>query len=163
MPPIWRRNRPARRRHAAAVTFRKRRRTMRIGLPGRGRHGEQDMATQSRFDPIGAFLIGAAVATGNPALADWGLLSIVLPALVAAVLLLAGRDVWTGMRWAGAVYVAFIFLWYEQYKLTGAEGSTDLFTTLTDWLGLHGHEKFMRIGVACCVIIVSIFMLIPTV
>ena len=121
------------------------------------------MAVSSRVDPIGAFLIGAAVATGNPALADLGLVSIVLPALVAAVLLLAGRDVWTGMRWAGAVYVAFIFLWYEQYKLTGAEGSTDLFTTLTDWLGLHGHEKFMRIGVASCEIIASIFILIPPV
>ncbi len=121
------------------------------------------MATPSRFDPIGAFLIGAAIATGNPALADWGLVSIVLPALVAAALLLAGRDVWTGLRWAGAVYVAFIFLWYEQYKLTGAEGSTDLFTTLTDWLGLHGHEKFMRIGVASCEIIASIFILIPPV
>jgi hypothetical protein len=121
------------------------------------------MSTPSRFDPIGAFLIGAAIATGNPALADLGLVSIVLPALVAAALLLAGRDIWTGLRWAGAAYVAFIFLWYEQYKLTGAEGSTDLFTTLTDWLGLHGHEKFMRIGVASCEIIASIFILIPPV
>lgn len=121
------------------------------------------MATPSRVDPIGALLIGAAIATGNPALADLGLVSIVLPALVAGVLLLAGERVWTGLRWAGAIYVAFIFLWYEQYKLTGAEGSTDLFTTLTDWLGLHGHEKFMRIGVASCEIIASIFILIPPV
>jgi hypothetical protein len=126
--------------------------------------GEQDMAAQSRFDPIGAFLIGAAVATGNPAFADLGLVSIVLPAVLAvAVALLAGNDIWTGMRWVGAAYVAFIFLWYEQYKLTGAQGSTDLFTTLTDWLGLHGHEKFMRIGVASCEIIASIFILIPPV
>ena len=124
------------------------------------------MSTPSRFDPIGAFLIGAAIATGNPALADLGLVSIVLPALVAGVLLLvalSGNNLWTGMRWVGAAYVAFIFLWYEQYKLTGAEGSTDLFTTLTDWLGLHGHEKFMRIGVASCEIIASIFILIPPV
>jgi hypothetical protein len=124
------------------------------------------MSTPSRVDPIGAFLIGAAIATGNPALADLGLVSIVLPVLVAGVLLLvvlSGNSLWTGMRWVGAVYVAFIFLWYEQYKLTGAEGSTDLFTTLTDWLGLHGHEKFMRIGVASCEIIASIFILIPAV
>jgi hypothetical protein len=124
------------------------------------------MATHSRFDPIGALLIGAAIATGNPAFADLGLVSIVLPVLVAGVLLLVswnGANIWTGMRWVGAVYVAFIFLWYEQYKLTGAEGSTDLFTTLTDWLGFHGHEKFMRIGVASCEIIASIFILIPAV
>ena len=124
------------------------------------------MSTPSRVDPIGAFLIGGAIATGNPALADLGLVSIVLPALVAGVLLLvalSGNNLWTGMRWVGAVYVAFIFLWYEQYKLTGAEGSVDLFTTLTDWAGLHGHEKFMRIGVASCEIIASIFILIPPV
>jgi len=124
------------------------------------------MASSSRFDPIGAFLIGAAVATGNPAFADLGLVSIVLPALLAGILFLAcrnGESVWTGMRWVGAAYVAFIFLWYEQYKLTGAAGSTDLFTTLTDWLGLHGHEKLMRIGVASCEIIASIFILIPPV
>ncbi len=125
------------------------------------------MATSSRFDPIGAFLIGAAIATGNPAFADLGLVSIVLPALVAVTLgILAGRSadgIWTGMRWAGALYIAFIFLWYEQYKLFGAAGSTDLFTTLTDWLGFHGHEKFMRIGVASCEIMASLFVLTPRV
>ncbi|MEI9985206.1 MAG: hypothetical protein WDN69_19675 [Aliidongia sp.] len=122
------------------------------------------MTATSRFDPVGALLIGAAIATGNPALADFGILSIVLPALVALVLIVfAGNNIWTGIRWAGAVYVAFIFLWYEQYKLFGAQGSTDLFTTLTDWLGFHGHEKFMRIGVASCEIIASLFILTPPV
>jgi hypothetical protein len=122
------------------------------------------MTATSRFDPVGALLIGAAIATGNPALADFGIVSIVLPALVALVLIvLAGNSIWTGIRWAGAVYVAFIFLWYEQYKLFGAQGSTDLFTTLTDWLGVHGHEKFMRIGVASCEIIASVFILVPAV
>ncbi len=122
------------------------------------------MLRKTRFDLPAVLLLGAAVATGNPALADFGLASIVLPALVAAVILAIVPPVETvALRWAAALYAAFIFLWYEQYKLTGAEGSTDLFTTLTDWLGLHGHEKFMRIGVASCEIIASIFILIPAV
>ena len=124
------------------------------------------MTTSSRFDPIGALLIGAAIATGNPAFADLGLVSIVLPVVVAlALALLFGRadSIWTGIRWAGAIYVAFIFLWYEQYKLFGAPGSVDLFTTLTDWFGLHGHEKIMRIGVGSCEIIASLFILTPRV
>jgi hypothetical protein len=124
------------------------------------------MTTSSRFDPIGAFLIGAAIATGNPAFADLGLVSIVLPVLIAlALAVLVGRagDIWTIIRWAGASYVAFILLWYEQYKLFGAQGSVDLFTTLTDWLGFHGHEKIMRIGVGSCEIIAALFILIPSV
>jgi uncharacterized membrane protein YphA (DoxX/SURF4 family) len=124
-------------------------------------------STSSRHDLLGAFLIGAAIATGNPALQDLGLLSIVLPVLVAIALLVASQgseaSLRRAVRWAGALYMAFIFLWYEQYKLFGAEGSVDLFTTLTDWLGVHGHEKFMRIGVGSCEIIASIFILIPSV
>jgi uncharacterized membrane protein YphA (DoxX/SURF4 family) len=119
----------------------------------------------SRHDLIGTFLIGAAIATGNPALQDLGMLSIVLPVLLAIVLAVAAGDGGEGLRrcvrWVGALYIAFIFLWYEQYKLFGAEGSVDLFTTLTDWLGLHGHEKFMRIGVGSCEVIAALVILTP--
>ena len=124
------------------------------------------MPVSRSSDLIGAFLIGAAVATGNPALQDFGLASIVLPALLALVLAIAasgGRSLQPVVRWLGAIYVAFIFLWYEQYKLFGAEGSVDLFTTLTDFLGFHGHEKFMRIGVGSCEIIASLVILTPPV
>jgi hypothetical protein len=38
------------------------------------------------------------------------------------------------LTWPAAFYVAFIFLFYEQYKLTGNEGSVMLFQTLADWL-----------------------------
>lgn len=121
----------------------------------------------SRYDLIGVFLIGAAVATGNPALQDLGPISIGLPVLLAVVLVVATKGnedaLRQAVRWLGAVYIAFIFLWYEQYKLFGAEGSVDLFTTLTDWAGFHGHEKFMRIGVASCEIIASIVVLTPPV
>jgi hypothetical protein len=121
----------------------------------------------SRSDLIGTFLIGAAVATGNPALQDFGMLSIVLPVLLAIVLAIVagngGESLRRGMRWLGALYIAFIFLWYEQYKLFGAEGSVDLFTTLTDWLGFHGHEKVMRIGVGSCEVIASLVILTPAV
>jgi hypothetical protein len=123
------------------------------------------MTPLARYDLIGAFLIGAAIATGNPALQDLGLLSIILPVLLAIILAAissqGGEAPQRGFRWLGAGYIAFIFLWYERYKLFGAQGSVDLFTTLTDWLGLHGHEKFMRITIGSCEIITSIFILTP--
>lgn len=125
------------------------------------------MTSLARFDFIGAFLIGAAIATGNPGLQDLGLVSIVLPVLLAIILAVtsvqSSEALQRGFRWLGVAYIAFIFLWYEQYKLFGAQGSVDLFTTLTDWLGFHGHEKFMRITIASCEIIASIVILTPPV
>ena len=51
------------------------------------------------------------------------------------------------LPWALAAWIAYVFVWYLQYKFTGHEGSVWLFTVITDWLGLKGHEKAMRIGV----------------
>lgn len=65
------------------------------------------------------------------------------------------------LTWPAALFIACILLWYEQYKLTGHPGSTFLFTVLTDWLGFHGHEKFMRIAVASCEIVTSVLVLLP--
>ena len=48
--------------------------------------------------------------------------------------------------WSLCAWIAFIFVWYVRFKFSGAEGSVRLFTILTDWLGLHGHEQLMRIG-----------------
>lgn len=113
----------------------------------------------------GIFLIGAAVATGNPAVAELGLIGILLPLVLLALALAITRarelPLVTGVRWIGAAYVAFIFLWYEQYKLLGNQGSKDLFTTLTDWFGFHGYEAVMRIGVGVCEIIASALILTP--
>ena len=65
--------------------------------------------------------------------------------------------------WACALWIAYIFLWYLQYKFTGHPGSTELFTTLTDWLGFAGHEKAMRIGVGSAELVAAILVLIrPT-
>ena len=50
------------------------------------------------------------------------------------------------IAWAATLWVVYIFIWYLQYKFLGHPGSVDLFATLTDWLGFHGHEKAMRIG-----------------
>jgi uncharacterized membrane protein YphA (DoxX/SURF4 family) len=63
--------------------------------------------------------------------------------------------------WLLALYIAYIFVFYLQYKFTGHPGSTELFTTLTDWLGFHGHEKFMRIGTGSFELLASILVLIP--
>jgi len=116
-------------------------------------------------DILGTFLVGAAIATGNPAVAQFGLIGILLPiALLVAVLASKARalPMIVGIRWIGAAYVAFIFLWYEQYKLLGDEGSVQLFTTLTDWLGFQGYESAMRIGVGLCEILASACILTRT-
>ena len=43
------------------------------------------------------------------------------------------------LTWIAAIFIAGILLWYEQYKLTGNPGSVWLFTTLSDWLHIHGY------------------------
>ena len=57
--------------------------------------------------------------------------------------------------------IAFVYLWYLQYKFLGHEGSVQLFTTITDWLHLHGHEKAMRIGVGSMELIASVLLVVP--
>jgi len=68
---------------------------------------------------------------------------------------------WNFVAWAMAAYMAYIFVWYLQYKFTGDDGSVWLFTVLTDWLGFHGHEKIMRIGTGSAELLASILLFIP--
>lgn len=125
------------------------------------------MTQLNHFDLIAIFLLGAAIATGNPALAHYGIWSILLPLLCAATF--AGyvasgatiEDLRKAACWTAAAYIAFIFLWYEQYKLFGHPGSVALFTTLTDWAGFPGYEKIMRLGVGICEIFASALILVP--
>jgi uncharacterized membrane protein YphA (DoxX/SURF4 family) len=73
-----------------------------------------------------------------------------------------GRDTVLGVvAWALAALIAYIFIYYLQFKFTGHQGSVDLFTTLTDWLGFQGHEKFMRIGTGTAELIASVLLFIP--
>jgi uncharacterized membrane protein YphA (DoxX/SURF4 family) len=65
------------------------------------------------------------------------------------------------LPWALAIYIAYIFLWYLQFKFTGGEGSVWLFTILTDWLGLHGYEKVMRLGTGSAELLASVLLLVP--
>lgn len=60
--------------------------------------------------------------------------------------------------WALSAWIAFVFVWYLQFKFTGDQGSVWLFTILTDWLGFHGHEKIMRIGTGSAELIASILL-----
>lgn len=62
------------------------------------------------------------------------------------------------LAWALAAWIAFVFVWYLQFKFTGDDGSVGLFTTLTDWLGLHGHEKVMRIGTGTAELIAAVLI-----
>ena len=67
------------------------------------------------------------------------------------------------LAWPLAGWIAYIFLWYLQFKFIGHPGSVDLFTTLTDWLGFHGHEKFMRLGTGLAELAASILLFVPRV
>ena len=58
-----------------------------------------------------------------------------------------------------SAWIAFVFVWYLQFKFTGDDGSVWLFTVLTDWLGFHGHEKIMRIGTGSAELIASILLM----
>lgn len=62
--------------------------------------------------------------------------------------------------WVLALWIAYIFVWYLQYKFTGADGSVWLFTVLTDWLGVPGYEKPMRIGVGSAELLAAVLVLI---
>jgi hypothetical protein len=66
-----------------------------------------------------------------------------------------------GLPWVLAAWIAYVFVWYLQYKFTGADGSVMLFTVLTDWLGAHGYEKVMRIGTGSAELVASVLLFIP--
>jgi len=63
--------------------------------------------------------------------------------------------------WPAALWIAYELLWYEQYKLTGNEGSVYLFTILSDWLGTPGGEKPFRLFVGIIEILASVLVLVP--
>ena len=65
------------------------------------------------------------------------------------------------LAWAAALWIAYELLWYEQFKLTGDQGSVYLFTILSDWLGTPGGEKPFRLFVASMEIAASVLVLIP--
>jgi hypothetical protein len=65
------------------------------------------------------------------------------------------------LSWPAALYIAYILLWYEQYKLTGDDGSVWLFQILADWLGIHDYERPFRLGVASAEIVASVLVLLP--
>jgi len=60
--------------------------------------------------------------------------------------------------WSLSAWIAFIFVWYLQFKFSGSAGSVHLFTVLTDWLGFHGHERVMRIGTGCAELLAAILL-----
>jgi len=63
--------------------------------------------------------------------------------------------------WPAAIWIAYELLWYEQFKLTGNEGSVYLFTILSNWLGTPGGEKPFRLFVASMEICAAVLVLIP--
>jgi hypothetical protein len=62
--------------------------------------------------------------------------------------------------WLLSGWIAYVYVWYLQYKFFGHPGSVELFTTLTDWLGFHGHEKAMRIGTGAAELVAAVLVLV---
>ncbi len=65
------------------------------------------------------------------------------------------------LAWPAAIWIAYELTWYQQFKLTGNEGSVYLFTILSDWLGTPGGEKPFRLTVAILEIFCAVLVLIP--
>lgn len=65
------------------------------------------------------------------------------------------------LPWALALYIAYVFLWYLQFKFGGHPGSVYLFDILTTWLGAKGHEAVMRIGTGTAELIAAFLLLHP--
>ncbi|MFY7777009.1 MAG: hypothetical protein ACOVQ8_01920 [Elstera sp.] len=65
------------------------------------------------------------------------------------------------LPWPPALFIAWVFLWYLQYKFTGHPGSVHLFNILTIWLGFEGYEAVMRIGTGTAELIASLLILYP--
>ncbi|WP_198369523.1 DoxX family protein [Roseomonas rosulenta] len=66
------------------------------------------------------------------------------------------------LAWPAAIWIAYEFTWYQQYKLTGHPGSVNfIFQPLADWFGIPAYEKPFRLGVASMEILASILVLLP--
>ncbi len=66
------------------------------------------------------------------------------------------------LAWGAAIWIAWEFLWYEQYKLTGNPGSVEgIFQPLATWFGIPAHEKPIRLSVATLEIVASVLVLVP--
>jgi uncharacterized membrane protein YphA (DoxX/SURF4 family) len=66
------------------------------------------------------------------------------------------------LAWPAAIWIAYEFLYYEQYKLTGHPGSVDfIFQPLADWFGISAYEKPFRLTVASMEILASILVVLP--
>ncbi|MBR0671515.1 DoxX family protein [Neoroseomonas soli] len=66
------------------------------------------------------------------------------------------------LAWPAAIWIAYEFLWYEQYKLTGHPGSVNyIFQPLADWFGIPAYEKPFRLTVASLEIAAAALVLVP--
>jgi hypothetical protein len=65
------------------------------------------------------------------------------------------------LTWPAALWIAYIFLSYEQDKLGGSAGSVWLFQTLADWLWISAYEKPFRLSVAIAEIVASVLVVVP--
>jgi uncharacterized membrane protein YphA (DoxX/SURF4 family) len=65
------------------------------------------------------------------------------------------------VSWLAAGWIAWELGFYEQFKLTGNEGSVHLFTILSNWLGTPGGEKPFRLFVGVQEIVALVLVMLP--
>ncbi|WFS03624.1 hypothetical protein [Rhizobium tumorigenes] len=65
------------------------------------------------------------------------------------------------LTWVAALYIAWVFLSNEQYKILGHPQAIWLFTLLTDWMHIPGHEKALRLFTASCEVLSAVLVVIP--
>lgn len=65
------------------------------------------------------------------------------------------------LTWPLALWIAWVFLSYEEDKLGGSPGSVWLFQTLADWLWIGPYEKPFRLAVGIAEIVASLLVVLP--
>ena len=63
--------------------------------------------------------------------------------------------------WAAAIYITYVFIPADIGKFGAKPFPVHLFTILTDWLSLSGHEAQFRLFTASCEAVATVLILLP--
>lgn len=65
------------------------------------------------------------------------------------------------LTWAAAIYIAYVFIPADIGKFGAKPFPVHLFTVLTDWLHLSGHEAQLRVFTASWEVVATVLILLP--
>jgi uncharacterized membrane protein YphA (DoxX/SURF4 family) len=63
--------------------------------------------------------------------------------------------------WPLALWIAYIFVVYLEFKFLGYEGSVWTFQTIADWLGIGAWQKPFRLGVGAAELVAAVLVVLP--